>query len=194
MKTEPKITRQFKCRITTSGYTDRWISTGMEIRIEGGGYCVYFKDEEGAVQYLVSVHGYTPQDANHQIRESKYVKHLPFRMRDVCAVTFGSTTNEATHTVGQILHIFNASTRDDLRHELAETVHLTPEIYFALCYGLYECNESNRLIASTRRGHQIYVSHPAFALYTPFDENVVRNALKEIAIDPSRCYAEEIRP
>ena len=179
-------------RIVTSGYTDRYVqcdSTSIAISVSvddsGAEYVVRFDAYADAINYLIVVHGMAEEYVNNTINGAPKHAGLSWEYKG----TSSKTRN--IETVRQILSIMSISTKREVREQYAREAPLTPDVYYAVCTGLYRCNESNRLMKKRglRDSYQVLVQPEGFDLDTEFDEQRVRNALIALAEDPSRCYS-----
>ena len=181
-----------KYRITTSGYTDRYLlcegsSITISVSVDDlySEYTMRFDARRDAINYLMAVHGMSWEDADNAISSASKHSGLEWEYLGT------SSKTQKIEPVRQMLDVLQKSIKREVREQYARDVELTPEAYYAFCTGLYRCNESNHLMKKRglRDGYEVFVQPEGFELDTEFDEQRVRDALITLAEDPSRYYS-----
>lgn len=179
-------------RITTSGYTDRYllcegssITIGVSVDDLYSEYTMRFEARKDFINYLMAVHGMSWEDAKNAISSAPKRAGLEWEYLGT------SSTTQNIEPVRQMLDVLQKSIKREVREQYANDVELTPEAYYAFCTGLYRCNESNRLMKKRglRNGYEVFVQPEGFEIDKKYDERRVRDALIALAKDPSRCYS-----
>lgn len=179
-----RITRTRTCRIVTSGYTDRYLSsdTITSIRVDRRGqpeFTARFRDEKDGVAFLQAHFGVDWENANGRVSGSPLTNCIAWSHRGTSSFAVGADLD----AVAEFLALITTSRAPQSRLDIAQKLQLSQPAFYAICWGLYQCNQANTLME--RRGlraegtAQVHV--PGFELDTPYVAEAVNAAVLSAA-------------
>lgn len=184
-----KITRLQRAGIVTSGYTDRWLRYDTRTTVTIGdpvttGYRCTFDDHRYAVRFVMDHRGIEWPEAYHMVMDSNFATVIPWEHRGT------SSSTSHVHSVREILKVLSTGYDLHVRRKAAETP-VSQEAFYALVWGLYQCNEKNALLRrwGLRTGCEVFVKPRGFDLDAEYDADQLRENLRILAESPRVCYS-----
>lgn len=178
------ITRTCTRRIVTSGYTDRYLSGDMAVSIRVTSrsrpdFEAQFRDENNAVAFLQAHSGMDWETAYGRVSGSPLTNCIAWSHRGTSSLAAGADLD----AVANFLAVITTSRTPQSRLDIAQKLQLSRHAFYAICWGLYQCNQANALME--RRGlraegtAQVHV--PGFELDTPYVAEAVNAAVLSAA-------------